>query len=108
MSEEIENELNVITKTIIREARPERIILFGSYATGSEKEGSDFDLFIIKKTSKRQIERDREIRRKLPENRTIGVDLLVYNPNEVKQALKEENVFLNKIIKEGKNLYVKK
>lgn len=108
MSEEIKKELNTITKTIIREAKPERIILFGSYANNTAKEGSDFDLFIIKKTSKRQIERDREIRRKLPEDRSMDVDLIVYNPNEVAQAIKEKNIFINHILKEGKSLYARK
>src|SRR3972149_10848023 len=107
MSDKIREELDYIIKTIVRKSKPERIILFGSYASGNPKSWSDFDLFVIKDTSKRQIERAREIRRILPRGRSKGVDLIVLNPEEFNQALKERNIYLSKILKEGKELYAR-
>jgi uncharacterized protein len=51
---------SVITQTKIQEAiqilaetaKPKRIILFGSYATGQAHEGSDLDFLVIKETIK--------------------------------------------------------
>lgn len=107
MSREIQEQLNQIVQSIIREAQPERIILFGSYASGKPRKDSDFDLFIIENSRLRQIDRDREIRKILPHNRTKGVDLLVYTPQEIARAIAEKNVFVNKIFREGKELYAK-
>ena len=36
-----------ITDKIVREFRPHKIILFGSYADGSPNSESDLDLFVI-------------------------------------------------------------
>lgn len=107
MSREIQEQLDQITHAIIRNYQPERIVLFGSYANGKPRRDSDFDLFIVKETQLRQIDRDREIRKILPPNRKKGVDLIVLTPQEVYRALDEKNIFLDKIIKKGKNLYVK-
>jgi len=107
MSDKIQKELENITKTIVRESKPERIILFGSYASGKPQTWSDFDLFIVKDTKLRPIERDWRIRKILPRNRKKGVDLIVLTSQEVNQALNEKNIFISKILKEGKELYVK-
>lgn len=50
-----------VTERIVREYRPEKIILFGSYAWGKPGPDSDVDLFIIKKSRKRRIDRQREL-----------------------------------------------
>ncbi|MDP2587504.1 MAG: nucleotidyltransferase domain-containing protein, partial [bacterium] len=45
----------------LKSYKPERVILFGSYAWGTPGKGSDLDLFIVKKTKKRKIERTHEV-----------------------------------------------
>lgn len=49
--------LERIVHTLVTEYQPEKIILFGSMATGDVGEWSDIDLAIIKDTPKRFIER---------------------------------------------------
>jgi len=39
--------LKSMTDTIVDEVHPEEIILFGSYAKGTEREGSDVDLLVV-------------------------------------------------------------
>ncbi|KKQ18682.1 MAG: polymerase beta domain protein region protein [Berkelbacteria bacterium GW2011_GWA1_36_9] len=107
MSSEIQEQLNLIVQSIIRETQPERIILFGSYANGKPRKDSDFDLFIVKNTTLRSVDRDQEIRKVLPFNRKKGVDLIVLTSQEVDQAFREKNIFIHKIFKEGKELYAK-
>ena len=46
-----------IVDKIRREYRPERIVLFGSYANGNPGPDSDIDLLIVKETSDRPIDR---------------------------------------------------
>ncbi|MFH1245688.1 MAG: nucleotidyltransferase domain-containing protein, partial [Candidatus Omnitrophota bacterium] len=44
---------------------PEKIILFGSYAKGNSGRNSDIDLLVVKNSSRRRDERDKEIRKLL-------------------------------------------
>ena len=44
----MESTLNEITKRIVKEADPDKIILFGSRAKGEEKEESDYDICVLK------------------------------------------------------------
>ncbi len=97
--------INYIIKKIVREIKPEKIILFGSYARGDFSEDSDLDLFIIKDDD----ESSRYIRRKvdaLLRGRKFAVDLLVRKSAEVEWNLKAQNPFyLYHIFKDGKVLY---
>lgn len=47
--------LNDIVRRIVRELRPEKIILFGSYGYGSPARDSNIDLLVIMETSDRLI-----------------------------------------------------
>jgi predicted nucleotidyltransferase len=40
-------QINEITKRIVENSQPERVILFGSYARGNPTEDSDLDLLIV-------------------------------------------------------------
>ena len=40
--------------------KPDKIVLFGSYASGEAKEGSDVDLFLVKKGLRKEEVRDYE------------------------------------------------
>jgi predicted nucleotidyltransferase len=51
---EIPSPLENAVRTIVRVARPEKIILFGSCATGRHNEGSDYDILVLKKNLKDQ------------------------------------------------------
>lgn len=99
--------INYIVEKIIREIKPEKIILFGSYAKGDFDSDSDLDLFIIKDDE----EPSRAIRRKIDallRGRKFAVDLLVRKPEEVEWNFKARNPFyLYHIFRDGKVLYEK-
>ncbi len=96
-----------ITDKIIKEYKPEKIILFGSYAWGKPKKDSDLDLFIVKKTKTPRGERHIQVDRLLFD-RDIPIDILVYTPREVRQRLLLGDFFIQDIVNQGEILYEKK
>ena len=96
-----------VTEKIVKEYKPEKIILFGSHAWGKPHLDSDVDLFIVKKSRKRQIDRMRELRMKLIGNNFPAMDLLIYTPKELSRRLAIGDFFVREIIEKGKVLYGK-
>ena len=96
--------LETIRTTLIREYQPEKIILFGSMASGVVGEWSDLDLLIVKETPLPFFKRLREVRDRCPV--WIGVDFLVFTPEEMRQKIAEHDYFVvDEILKKGKILY---
>lgn len=86
--------------------QPEKIILFGSYAWGKPTKDSDIDLFIVKDTEQKHRERMLTVRRLVSEeNGIVGMDILVYTPEEVKERLGINDHFISQIFKKGKAFY---
>ena len=96
--------INTIVQKVVEGAKPEQVVLFGSFAAGTQGEDSDIDLLIIKDTSLRRDERDREIRSFLKDV-IYPMDIFVYTPNEVNHLKNLPNSFLNKILATGKTIY---
>lgn len=97
--------LNNILKDLEKSYKPEKIILFGSLASGKIKNFSDIDLLIIKKTNKKYFDRIKEIVSLCDYN--VGVDFLVYTPEEFKNELDRNIFFKEEIYKKGKVIYEK-
>lgn len=102
-----ETEIKRITQQIVKNYKPEKIVLFGSFAWGRPTKDSDVDLFIVKTSRKRKIDRERELRRMLFESNFPAMDLLIYTPREVKKRLLIEDLFIKEILSKGKLLYAK-
>jgi len=103
----IDEKLKPIAEKIIQEYQPDKIILFGSYAWGRPTEDSDVDLFIVKKSAKRRIDRARELRTKLIGNKFPPMDLLIYTPEELQKRIAMEDLFIKDVLVKGKVLYSK-
>ncbi|MBI4707632.1 MAG: nucleotidyltransferase domain-containing protein [Candidatus Omnitrophica bacterium] len=104
--EMLEEELSRIIQVLTRNYEPEKVILFGSLADDNLHEWSDIDLLIIKKTTKRPIDRVLEACRLI--NPRIGIDLFIYTPDEFDTLVQEKFSFLTNIAKRGKVLYEKR
>lgn len=102
------NLVQYIVDKIVREIRPKKVILFGSYARGDFSKASDLDLFIIIEDGK---ESRRLIRRKIDAllwGRKFPVDLIVRNEEEIACNSRAKNPFyIHHIFKDGKVLYEK-
>ena len=104
----IQQKLKEITDKIVKEFRPEKIILFGSWAWGIPDKDSDVDLLVVKKTDKPRLERQREIDGLLFP-RDTALDILVYTPEELETGIhKNRNLFLEDIVRNGKTLYAQR
>lgn len=100
-----QQEIKKIVSQIVQSYNPEKIILFGSFASGGAKKNSDVDLAVIKKTKERFPSRLLKIAGVV--RSSLGTDILVYTPQEWKKALEEENYFIKDIVQSGKVLYAK-
>jgi len=95
-----------ISEKIRKEYHPEKIILFGSRAWGKPRRDSDIDLFIIKRTKDRHIDRSVAVRDILEdENQSFSFDLIVYTPAETRRRIRLGDDFIKKIVNEGIVLY---
>jgi len=108
------NEINVrkilplMVKKIIEISHPEKIILFGSYAKGTESRDSDIDLLIVKDKIESKIKETLKIRRSL-KNFVIPKDIILITKEDFEYYSKE---WINSIFAEarryGRVLYEKK
>lgn len=93
-----------ITEKIKEGYKPEKIILFGSYAKGRPERDSDIDLLVIKDTNYRRDERDREVRELLRDVK-FPLDIFVYTPGEVEKFYNLKGSFIDGIFRNGVVLY---
>ena len=84
--------------------KPEKIILFGSFAYGKPTPDSDVDLLIILKTELPPKERSWQVS-KLLIPRPFPLDILVKTPEEIALALEDKDYFIQEIISKGIILY---
>ena len=102
--EQLEQELGRITEIIVREYKPQRMILFGSLAQGEVHEWSDIDLAIVKDTPARFLKRMREIF--LLTHPEVTLNVVVYTPGEVVEMEKQKHYFWkDEILGKGRVLY---
>ena len=83
---------------------PEKIILFGSYATENPNENSDLDLFVIKDTDLPRPQRTVQVRKMLYGS-MIPIDLIVYTPEEIEESKENKFSFVYEVLNTGKTLY---
>jgi len=95
-----------LKKTIINSYKkldPTKIILFGSWCRDEEDQYSDVDIVVIYETKKRFLDRLKELY--LMWDIPIAFDILAYTPEEFDKMLKEKNLFIERINREGEVIY---
>jgi len=104
MTTEQEQRLHQIRQILVERIRPEKIVLFCSYAGGEARPESDIDLLVVLESNLRRDKRQEMISRAL-RPRTFPIDILAYTPAEVRACVKDPQSFLSYILKTGKVLY---
>jgi predicted nucleotidyltransferase len=99
----LEAELARIVQVLREQYAPQRILLFGSLASGQVGEWSDIDLVIVKETDRRFLDRIREVMQLLQPQ--VGMDILVYTPQEFAQLSRERPFVRQEILQQGSVLY---
>ena len=98
------HKISEIATGIATKFNPHKIILFGSYANGTQKEDSDIDLLIIQNTDLPIQNRGYEIRMSLI-GTMIPFDIVIYTESEFEQEKEKSSSFLNSAMKNSKLLY---
>jgi uncharacterized protein len=104
----IQKILTDVVEKLMADYQPEKIILYGSYAYGQPNEDSDIDLFIIKETDKRRIDRFVEVSEIIYDpQRHISIQPMVYTPGELEERLALGDDFVKDILTRGEIIYAR-
>ncbi|MBF0097772.1 MAG: nucleotidyltransferase domain-containing protein [Magnetococcales bacterium] len=96
--------MSLIAKTIADGCNPEKIILFGSYATGIPRPESDLDLLLIMPSALPRHQRALPVR-KLFRPSPCAMDILVYTPEEIAYWQGTANHIVTTALQSGVLLY---
>jgi uncharacterized protein len=91
-------------RAIAEEFRPDKIILFGSYAYGTPTEDSDVDLLVVMPTRNQH---DQSVRIRWRLTPPFPLDLVVRTPKNLAWRLEEGESFHTTIMSQGRILYEK-
>ena len=95
-----------IAEKIKRDYKPEKIILYGSYARGKPDRDSDIDMLIIKETRERLIDRMVAVSRIVSDpDMLIPFEPIVLTPGELSERLNIGDQFIKEILEKGETLY---
>lgn len=92
-----------VVRQIVEQFHPIKIVLFGSYAYGTPREGSDVDLLVVMDTPLREVDQAIEICQSI--DYWFGIDMLVRTPTAIAQRLQLGDPFIKEILTQGKVLY---
>ena len=84
--------------------RPDKIILFGSYAYGTPHDDSDVDILVIMPA---QSQLAMAARIEIAIDPPFPLDIIVRTPKQMKWRLEEHESFLTEVMTKGKVLYEK-
>ena len=93
-----------VVSVIVQNCDPERIILFGSAATGRTHQGSDLDLLVVMDSTLPRHKRAAPIRL-LFFPYPCPMDILVYTPTEVRKWRGTTNHIVTEVFNRGKVVY---
>ena len=93
-----------IAKRVAERFRPQKIVLFGSYANGTPDQDSDLDLLVVMDSKEPMSQRIRRVTEvaKVP---FLPMDILVRTPAEIDERLAKGDFFIADILNKGKVLY---
>jgi predicted nucleotidyltransferase len=92
-----------LSRHIAEEFRPERIILFGSYAYGAPTEMSDVDLLVVLSFQGKAFRKSLDILNRV--NPAFYVEVLARRPDEVDRRYAEGDPLIREALDRGKVLY---
>ena len=101
--EQLEQGLKAVLRQLQDGYRPEKVILFGSLATGDIGEWSDLDLALIKPTDKPYFDRIEELVELC--DYPVATDFLVYTPEEFEYESRNNPFVREEIHRKGKVVY---
>jgi predicted nucleotidyltransferase len=92
-------EIREIVQQIVERFRPEKVILFGSYAHGKPTSDSDVDLLVVMETKEQALHAAARIAAAI--DHPFPLDILVFKPSELKASLERKGVFATEVMTKG-------
>ena len=92
-----------VADKIAKQFRPERIILFGSYAYGTPTEDSDVDFLVVMPFEGKGVRKSIEIEGAVHQG--FPMDLIAITPERLQERLEMQDFFLHEAVAAGKVLY---
>ena len=99
-----QEKINELVSQVKEASQPDKIYLFGSYASGKATETSDLDLLVVDNSSREKNKLALEISNLLFP-REYGLELIVASSDEIKKKQAQNFGFWIDIIKTGKKIY---
>lgn len=88
---------------VVRQFRPERVVVFGSHAWGTPQEQSDVDLLVVMPHSGAAVEQAARIRQTVRAG--FPLDIIVRSPSAIQKRLAMGDGFIRDILEKGKVLH---
>ena len=98
--DKLQDELDRYLDLLIEYVAPDKVILFGSFAQDEVRAWSDIDLIVVTDTAARFLDRSKEMLQLLQPR--VGLDVLVYTPEEFQRLCRERPFFREEILEKGK------
>lgn len=95
--------IRAVTRQIAEKFKPQKIILFGSYARGNPRPESDVDLLVVMETPLKEVQQAIQICQQIEYR--FGLDLIVHTPKYLAERVKMGDWFLRDVLEEGKVIY---
>jgi len=96
-------DIQQLSEKIQREFKPDKIVLFGSYAWGTPRDDSDVDLLVILPYQGKAWRMASSIREQVQS--FFPLDILVRNTEQIQARLAINDSFLTDIMTKGKVVY---
>jgi len=95
--------IDQVVEQIVEKFKPQKIILFGSYARGNPHPESDVDMLVVMDTPLRDVQQAIQICQQIEYR--FGLDLIVHTPEYLAERMKMGDWFLRDVVSEGKVIY---
>ena len=102
----VSKEIKDLCRQIVTDFKPEKIVLFGSYARGTPTVDSDLDFLVVMPFKGRSVNQAIRIRRRISTD--MPLDLVVRTPQQIERRLKMNDFFIKEVIDQGHVLYESK
>ena len=101
-------QIKIVTDCIVKIYKPDKIILFGSYAMETQNAKSDLDIMVISDREKDvpRYKRDLQVRLAIPDI-NIPKDILFYTSEEIEKWKDVKLSFVRSVLDDGKVVYEK-
>ena len=97
------SEIQAMADRIVEHFRPEKVVLFGSYARGSANEDSDVDLLVVLPFEGSPTRKAAEIL--VRTDPRFPIDLIARTPEQLEVRLALGDFFLREVVEQGRTLY---